>query len=190
MTNMDITFVTFLFSLVLSFRCACSVETIIVRTRLGEIIGHGNMHTFNGKNYSTNRFLGIPYAKAPVGTLRFKRPEPLDNFSLPFEATKFGSACPQNNNNRNLGVTSRNENCLFLNIYVPSGRSDNIKGYAVMIFIHGGGFLRGTSSSFMGEVFCGFSNVILVTINYRLGVFGFANTGDEKARGNMGLWDQ
>ena len=160
-----------------------------VNSKLGVLHGKAAEYTFNGHEYSTEEFLGIPYAKAPVGPLRFKKPQPYGQFSEPFDATRFGSACPQNNM-MGIGVDSDNEDCLSLNVYVPKGNPDDGTGLAVMIFVHGGGFMVGSSSMVPGEILSAYGNIILVTINYRLGIFGFANTGDEHAEGNMALWDQ
>lgn len=160
-----------------------------VESKLGVINGKLLKHSFNGQESVIKQFLGIPYAKPPVGELRFKRPDQHGPFIGPFEATAFGSACPQNNM-MDIGVDSSDEDCLSLNIYVPTTQADRPSGYAVMVFIHGGGFSVGGSSMVPGEVLTSFGNIILVTINYRLGLFGFANTGDSKAQGNMGLWDQ
>lgn len=160
-----------------------------VNSKLGLIQGKTVKHLFDGQEYSTDLYLGIPYAKPPTGPLRFKRPQPHGKFSAPLDATKFGSACPQNNM-MDLGVDSIDENCLSLNVYVPKEKLDVESRYPVMIFIHGGGFMVGASNMVPGQILSSFGNIILVTINYRLGIFGFANTGDDKAQGNMGLWDQ
>lgn len=160
-----------------------------VDSKLGVIRGKLVDYNFRGNTLSTKEFRGIPYAKPPVGDLRFKKPEPYDPFSEPFEATEFGSPCPQVDL-LNLGIASENEDCLTLNVYVPVGESDGSDGFAVMIFIHGGGFSMGVSYIVPGEVLAPYGNVILVTINYRLGIFGFANTGNDNAVGNQGLWDQ
>lgn len=160
-----------------------------VDSKLGVIKGKLVDYNFRGNTLSTKAFLGIPYAKPPVEDLRFKKPEPYGPFSEPFKATEFGSACPQMDL-LGLGISSEGEDCLTLNVYVPDGESDGSNGFAVMIFIHGGGFSIGVSYIVPGEVLAPYGNVILVTINYRLGIFGFANTGNDNAKGNQGLWDQ
>lgn len=175
--------------LVALFVSSAASESPSVVTKLGVVRGKAIEHSFQDRKYVTNLFLGIPFAKPPVGDLRFKRPEPFGKLSESFEATEFGSACPQNDI-MNLGVDSVNEDCLTLNLFVPAEAAESSSGHAVMIFIHGGGFSIGASSLVPGEVLSSYGNVIVVTINYRLGVYGFANTGDDRARGNMGLWDQ
>lgn len=80
------------------------------------------------------------------------------------------------------------ENCLFLNVYVPTERMD--EKLAVMIWLHGGLFVRGTSDGYVSNTLAVYGHVIVVTVNYRLGLFGFLSTGDKYAPGNYGLWDQ
>ncbi|CAK5072240.1 unnamed protein product [Meloidogyne enterolobii] len=81
--------------------------------------------------------------------------------------------------------------CLYLNIYVP-GEIDREKRLPVLFWIYGGGFWSGTASLdvYDGKIFAGEENVIIVTVNYRVTVFGFLYLGREEAPGNMGLWDQ
>ena len=164
-------------------------ELTSVETKQGVINGKVVGHSFRGQDYTTQRFLGIPYAKPPTGQLRFKKPQPYDTFTESFDAFEFGSGCPQNDM-KNLGTPSNNEDCLTLNVYVPQRSTDTAGKLAVMIFIHGGGFAIGASSLVPGHVLSAYGNIVLVSINYRLGIFGFANTGDDNAKGNMGLWDQ
>ncbi|KAH3887843.1 hypothetical protein DPMN_011865 [Dreissena polymorpha] len=160
-----------------------------VISRLGVINGNTRNGEFNGKVYAVNEYLGIPYAMPPVGDLRFKRPEPFGNLTSPFNATRYGNMCPQSDFLQ-VGVRSTTEDCLFLNIFVPTTPKDLEQGHAVMVFIHGGGFTMGSGEQTPGHVLSWFGNVIVVTINYRLGLFGFLNIGNDDAKGNQGLWDQ
>ncbi|XP_053406727.1 cholinesterase 1-like [Mercenaria mercenaria] len=91
---------------------------------------------------------------------------------------------------RKKAENSLTEDCLFLNIYVPDQEPDKETGHAVMVFIHGGGFSLGTGNRFIGDRLASVGNVIVVTINYRLWIWGFLDFNDERAPGNMGLWDQ
>lgn len=162
-----------------------------VVTNLGTINGDSKTVTFRGKSYTVDRYFGIPYAKPPTGDLRFKKPEPREAFSEPFNAVNVPPSCPQVDYpflKQSGGVIS--EDCLFLNIYVPQQEPDSHTGHAVMFFIHGGGFTTGGSFLYRSEVLASVGNVIIVVINYRLGLLGFMNIGDERARGNFGLWDQ
>ena len=161
-----------------------------VVTKLGTIRGSTFKTTVNHVDYIVNRFLGIPYAKPPIGEMRFQRPEPMPEFDSPFEALAFGSACPQADFPGTPVYNNKSEDCLYLNVYVPEETPDKDTGHAVMVFIYGGGFILGAAESYPCEELSAFGNVILVTINYRLGVFGFTDTEDGKIPGNMGFHDQ
>ena len=157
---------------------------------------------------SVDKFLGIPYAAPPVGDLRWKPPQPHASWSGVLNATKFGSHCAQTA--RVVGVSSSTEDCLFLNVYVPNDAgngqaqigspaaqgSTDLRGRAVMVWIHGGDFTAGESDDFDASRLAGIGGVIVVTINYRLGVFGFlahpALTAESPnhASGNYGILDQ
>ncbi|KAL4218336.1 hypothetical protein ACF0H5_023074 [Mactra antiquata] len=179
-----------LFLLFILFSCGKCSE-IKVKTKVGEIIGEKTDVTFLNNNYKVDRYLGIPYAKAPVGNLRFKKPEPAESFQEPYDATKFGAVCPQFDYlSKGPNKFVQSEDCLFLNIYVPNQAPDQSTGHAVMFFIHGGGFSLGTGNAYQGEVLSSVGNVIVVAINYRLGILGFLDLNDERAPGNYGLWDQ
>jgi para-nitrobenzyl esterase len=153
-------------------------------------------------------FLGIPYAAPPAGDLRWKPPQPHASWSGVLSTTNFGSHCAQTA--RVVGVSSSSEDCLFLNVYVPNDKengeaqgggaeaqgSADLRGRAVMVWIHGGDFTAGESDDFDASVLASKGNVIVVTINYRLGVFGFlahsALTAESPnhTSGNYGILDQ
>ena len=136
-------------------------------------------------------FLGVPYAAPPVGALRFMPPvDPADYPGGALTAQTPATACTQ------LGAgpgapAILNEDCLYLNIYTPLKR----KNLPVMVWIHGGGFINGAGSQYVGATLAKKGDVIVVTINYRLGVFGFLATPDLAAEpgntsGNYGILDQ
>ncbi|KAM9836213.1 neuroligin 4 X-linked a isoform 6-T6 [Aulostomus maculatus] len=89
-------------------------------------------------------------------------------------------------------VQEQSEDCLYLNIYVPT--EDDIHDEnglkPVMVYIHGGSYMEGTGNMIDGSILASYGNVIVITINYRLGVLGFLSTGDQAAKGNYGLLDQ
>uniref|UniRef100_A0A8R1DSE9 Carboxylic ester hydrolase n=1 Tax=Caenorhabditis japonica TaxID=281687 RepID=A0A8R1DSE9_CAEJA len=142
-------------------------------------------------------YLGIPYAEPPVGPLRFKKPVEHEKWDDPLECTRFGARCPQNDEllGQFVNTVGKSEDeCLSLNVFTPTWTSDEWpSGFPVMVFIHGGGFAVHSSSNYgcatIARNLCT-KNVVVVTINYRLGVLGFFTTGDDVCRGNMGLWDQ
>uniref|UniRef100_A0A914KX18 Carboxylic ester hydrolase n=1 Tax=Meloidogyne incognita TaxID=6306 RepID=A0A914KX18_MELIC len=147
-----------------------------------------------------SQFLGVPFAEPPIGKLRFRRPIPKRPWREQWNATTFRDSCVQSPDTYFgdfYGATMWNSNtpcsedCLYLNIYVP-GEIDREKRLPVLFWIYGGGFWSGTASLdvYDGKIFAGEENVIIVTVNYRVTVFGFLYLGREEAPGNMGLWDQ
>jgi para-nitrobenzyl esterase len=143
-------------------------------------------------------FLGLRYAAAPTGPLRFAPPAPPAFVPGTISATRFGSACPQNASASE--AESTNEDCLSLDVYVPASSVSPTADLPVMVFLHGGGFVQGQGSAFdnrstpMDLAIQG--NTIVVTLNYRLGILGslsdarlsaLSATG---ASGNYGLMDQ
>ncbi|CAI6351175.1 unnamed protein product [Macrosiphum euphorbiae] len=132
-------------------------------------------------------FLGIPYAKPPVGDLRFKAPVKHPGWSGVLEAISEGDKCMQFAIMKNHIIGS--EDCLYLNVLVPQNELN--EKLAVMIFIHGGAFNYGCGS--VNEYSPDYlldENVIVVTLNYRLNALGFLNLDIDECPGNMGLKDQ
>eukprot|EP00794_Sanderia_malayensis_P000224 gene218-839_t len=130
-------------------------------------------------------FKGIPFAKPPVGALRFQAPQDT-TWTGHFNATKFGHVCPQPDSaffKNNTG----NEDCLTLNIYRPSNATGRLP---VMVWIHGGGYTIGTGMTYDGSILSSMHNVVVVTINYRLGILGFLNIPGTDLKGNYGMLDQ
>lgn len=139
-------------------------------------------------------YQGIPYAKAPVGPLRWRAPAPLPAFNGVRDATKPGYACMQVDQGWNAIDSSRaSEDCLNLNVWRPASKGPQ----PVMVWFHGGAFVGGAGNSplYDGEKLAR-AGVMLVTVNYRLGVFGyFAHPGlssenPQGISGNYGLLDQ
>jgi para-nitrobenzyl esterase len=142
-------------------------------------------------------FKGIPYAEPPVGKLRWMPPEPRKSWRGIRQAHKFGAASLQIRTNYSDDLACKevqSEDCLFLNIWTP--KLDDARR-PVMFWIHGGGFQSGAGSIplYRGDTLAKHGNVVVVTINYRLGVLGFLNLyevthGKVPASGNQGLLDQ
>jgi len=136
-------------------------------------------------------FLGIPYAAPPIGDLRWKPPQIHAPWPDILDATKFRGHCAQSPSAT--GTPSTSEDCLFLNVYVPS-KTPHLR--AVMVWIHGGSLTIGQSDDFDGSMLATIGDVIVVTINYRLGFLGFlahpALTAESPnhASGNYGIMDQ
>ncbi|MGW8761392.1 carboxylesterase/lipase family protein [Streptomyces sp. NPDC055815] len=140
-------------------------------------------------------FLGIPYAQAPVGALRFRAPEPAEPWEGVREATAFGPTAPKRPYGPPLDVLLPDpevagDDCLNLNVWAPwpaAGPGDG--GRAVMVWIHGGSLIHGSSAVpvYDGTAFAR-DGVVLVSVNYRLGIEGFGVFPDAPA--NLGLRDQ
>ncbi|XP_052684712.1 carboxylesterase 1C-like isoform X1 [Crassostrea angulata] len=155
-----------------------------IQTRLGNIIGLQQV-TNRGTVY---QFLDVPYGKPPIGHLRFQKPQPFGAWSQTLNATILGPMCYQSRQ-QTTKYPGISEDCLKLNIYVPTGVvSSNNK--PVMVWIHGGGFVYGSGGDYDGSSLSLNGDVIVVTMNYRLGIFGFLQSKNYKAKGNAGLWDQ
>src|SRR6185295_11828554 len=144
------------------------------------------------------RFNGIPFATPPVGRLRWRLPEPAQPWAGVRDASRFGNIAPQveSASGAVLGGTpgTRSEDCLYLNIQTPG--CDDAKR-AVMVWIHGGGFNTGAGSvgTYNGKYLVPRGDIVLVTVNYRLGAFGFLNLCDAThgklpGTGAEGLADQ
>jgi para-nitrobenzyl esterase len=170
--------------LVLGFSSAGYADSLSVKTEQGKVQGKA---INNGK---VNAFLGLPYAAPPVGDLRWKAPEPPAKWKGDRDATKFGAHCAQNHvfDDMVFQDSGGSEDCLFLNVYTPADATDKSK-LPVMYWIHGGGYSGGGSNEprHNGD-FLPTKGVVLVTINYRLGVFGFLATSDlaKEAGGSAG----
>mmetsp|Transcript_41812 Transcript_41812/g.75301 ORF Transcript_41812/g.75301 Transcript_41812/m.75301 type:complete len:658 (-) Transcript_41812:118-2091(-) len=149
-------------------------------------------------------FLGIPYAKAPTGPLRWQPPQEYDGWDGTFEATDYGKACTglaRGMDGKPNGQTTGDEDCLFLDIIAPQAALDaGKKMRSVLVYFHEGGFLRGSGSEYASEmaalVASSGGEVIGVLVNYRLGVFGLlggrdvgASTGGAGS-GNFAIMDQ
>jgi carboxylesterase type B len=162
--------------------------------------------TVDGKLQGNNaegvdQFLGVPYAAPPVGMLRWQAPRPPRPWHGIRDATSYGSRCPQLASAN--GLQEDNENCLYLNVFTPA---DHPRGPApspagrdgrlpVLFMIHGGGLANGAGDQHDGSLIARTDHIIVVSVNYRLGVLGFLDVpglGSSRltAHGNYGLLDQ
>ncbi len=174
-----------------------------------EIIGKYDSHlavkTENGifvakKNKKVQEFLGIPYAKPPVGNLRWKAPVKPDPSDRVWEAYYFGDSPIQSDNRSNLlREHTQSEDCLTLNIWRGALKIENDKLKPVLVCIHGGDLSFDGSADplyYGGNFVKKFPEIIVVSFNYRLGVFGFLTIDDVPwadeytDSGNLGLMDQ
>ncbi|ROL43319.1 Cocaine esterase [Anabarilius grahami] len=151
-----------------------------------------------GSEKVVEQYLGIPFAQPPVGPLRLAAPNPVQGWEGIRNATEHPLMCLQNPDivlmvskamKMDFTPTGISEDCLYLNVYTPSQRSESEK-LPVMVWIHGGGLVMGGASMFDGSPLAAYENIVVVVIQYRLGMLGFFSTGDKLAQGNWGFLDQ
>lgn len=189
-------------------------EFPLVETKNGLIEG------FRSKPLGRNvlNFLGIPYAEPPIGELRFQKPQGItewknltnltnssngkgnvSNIDTVLFAKNFGPPCIQFIPSKikltpwiSKNVANASEDCLYLNIWVPEDTNDDSFLKTVMVWIHGGAYFSGSSDLelYNGDVLASIGDVIVVSLNYRLGALGFLSTIYDDLSGNMGMYDQ
>lgn len=162
-----------------------------VKTLNGIIDGAGK------QNSGVRVFKGIPYAASPIGELRWKPPQPVKNWEGVREAVKFGPRCVQHFVFSDMVFRSdgMSEDCLYLSVWTPAAK--NNEKLPVLVYFYGGGFVAGDGSEprYDGENMAA-KGIVVVTLSYRLGVFGFlahkelSTESPQKASGNYGLLDQ
>ncbi len=134
-----------------------------------------------------SKFYGIPYAAPPIGPLRWRAPQPIEPWSDERDATRFGAACLQTvGSTFDMRTDEQSEDCLYLNVWTADCASETRR--PVMLWIHGGGNLGGAGSeqAFDGSRLAA-KGIVAITINYRLGAFGFLAHPDVGA--NFGVLD-
>lgn len=166
---------------------ACSNEPVQLQTPSGQLVGY--------VDEAVEHYLGVPYAQPPVGPLRWRPPQKLEPWKDTLIAQENPPICAQ------FSVLSGNlvgaEDCLYLNIWTPAVKPAS--PMPVMVWIHGGGFIIGQGSYTKedGQRLAAREDVVVVSINYRLGIFGFmahealtAENPDHSTSGNYGIEDQ
>ena len=163
-------------------RLSHQASSLVVVTDKGAVRG--------ARGDGVDSFLGIPYATPPVGALRWQAPKPARPWTGVRSVTRYGDRCAALASTN--GPRTDSENCLFVNVQRPTGSG---RGWhlPVYVFIHGGGLVNGSSNQANGDKIVRETNAIVVSMNYRLGVFGFLGLPSlESARGNgnFGFLDQ
>jgi para-nitrobenzyl esterase len=164
-------------------------------------IESGQLSGVAGLNPEVRAFEGVPFAAPPVGDLRWRSPKPAAKWDGVREANKFGANCMQRAANGgafppNGGIRPEpgmSEDCLYLNVYTAAKSAKEKR--PVMVWIHGGALTSGSGSIYNGEGLAA-KGAVVVTVNYRLGVFGYfahpelSKESDRNASGNYGFLDQ
>ncbi|XP_075547395.1 cholinesterase-like [Dermacentor variabilis] len=164
-----------------------NVSSVIVSTMNGRIRGQTN--TFLDKQIQV--FLGVPYAKAPIRELRFQKPQLPDSWDGIYDATSVKDSCMQARNPRIFPIpTQLSEDCLYLNVWTPNASEG--ADLPVLVWFHGGIFKIGSAyeSRYNATALSALNNVVVVTCNFRLSIFGYLDLESENIPGNVGLWDQ
>jgi len=172
------------FALLVLAGAASAAPTALVRTRQGWLQGF--------TSGDLEQFRGVPYAAPPIGALRFRPPEQPKAYSGVLQATSFSAPCAQAR--VTAGLPPPSEDCLYLNVWRPANSFER-KDMPVLVYIHGGGFGGGSGAGYDGAPVAAANDMVVVTINYRLSVFGWlanasldAETADASS-GNYGFLD-
>lgn len=186
-----VTLLSFAITIMMNLNAQNNSFPVQAKTENGIIEGNYNTHT------GIQTYFGVPFAKPPVGELRWKAPQPLDNWKGVKETKSFGPRPMQtmvfgDMKSRSEGVS---EDCLYLNIWTPTTR--NMKNLPVLVYFYGGGNVAGDASEYRydGESMAK-KGMVVVTTNYRLNVFGnlahpeLSMESPYKASGNYGQLDQ
>ena len=186
-------FLTVVLLVGLNHHASCQTVSLLGSRIHGQRIQKGN-----GRD--AHQYLGIPFAKPPIGELRFKRPVPTGPLPEVLYAQRLPNACPQIPDDFKKGFegadmwspnTEVSEDCLYLNVHTPSTAQPSSR-LPVLVWIYGGGFYSGSSALplYDGGILASEQNVIIVTVNYRLNFFGFFSLGEGDYNGNQGMHDQ
>ncbi|XP_042236794.1 para-nitrobenzyl esterase-like [Homarus americanus] len=158
----------------------CAAQYSSIKLRQGTV--QGVLRQSSGRQIYA--YLGIPYAKPPIGDLRFKPPQRHEGWRTTLYASEMGAACPQ----PFLTSVQVSEDCLTINVWVPE-LPRGFRQYPVVVMIEGELFVTSAASRFPGEDLAS-NDLIVVTFNYRTNAFGFLTWQDQVLPGNLGLRDQ
>ncbi|EDV20442.1 uncharacterized protein TRIADDRAFT_32073 [Trichoplax adhaerens] len=167
---------------------------LIIPTKNGLV--SGKTIITNGRTQFTYR--GIPYAQPPINELRFKPPVPVKSWNGVLNTTQYQYSCPQRLPinfyiEPNSLASKTSEDCLYLNIFTSNPSSAG--NMSVLVYIHGGGYDSGSGARWSGQILAANEGIVVVTINYRIGILGFMTSGEEDIAkrailANNGLKDQ
>ncbi|KAK8784802.1 hypothetical protein V5799_008833 [Amblyomma americanum] len=178
--------------LVVLLKAIVASEMYVERDTAGGRV-RGTVLRAAGRN--VEQYRGIPFAEAPIGELRFRPPRPREPWTGTLDATAStaATACPQVEID-GLGMqgVTYTEDCLRLNVWVPESVVRLGTSRPVLVWIHGGGFNLGSSTQadYSGATISAMADLLVVSMNYRLGILGFMSADSPEAPGNVGLLDQ
>ncbi|XP_053212611.1 LOW QUALITY PROTEIN: acetylcholinesterase-like [Panonychus citri] len=194
---MKVTLIFFLFGLIVNLDLVPGEKNINGEPQLDLITGTIKGKSVDFRGSKIYQFLNIPFAEPPINDLRFKKPIPKKPWRGVIDTNQWGSYCIQN---LYPGFNIKfDEDCLVLNVFVTQSairdkqQDDNRRLRPVLVWFHGGGFNFGSANVpefYDGTVLAALHDVIVVTVNYRLGPLGFLYLPESDIPGNMGLWDQ
>ncbi|EDV20436.1 uncharacterized protein TRIADDRAFT_61104 [Trichoplax adhaerens] len=170
-----------------------TLSNIVVNTDRGQVIG--TMVNLYGQDIYIYR--GIPYAMPPINERRFQPPNELRmNWTGVKNASQYSASCPQKTPiswlDQQDSSSQINEDCLYLNVFTPEPSVDG--NLSVLVWIHGGRLIVGSGAWWQGQTLAASENIVVVTLNYRLGIFGFMSSGESGTQrefaANNGLLDQ
>ncbi|XP_078066572.1 uncharacterized protein ces2b [Mustelus asterias] len=186
-----------LLALPLMWAAESNEEPPIVVTKYGML--EGKRVSVKRTHKSIYSYFSIPFAKPPVGPLRFRAPQPAEAWTGIRQATKLQAGCLQDKSMLKSFMEMIKlepyslifrEDCLYVNVHTPVRPNNTKTKLPVMVWIHGGGFQMGDSYMYNGAPLAAYEDVVVVVIQYRLGILGFLSTGDEHLPGNLGMLDQ
>ncbi len=166
-------------------RASAQCATATLQTKQGPVCGV-IQSTPTGK--SADAYLGIPFGEPTGGANRWRAPRPKQPWHNVLNAVSYGPVCPQPASNTT--TPPQSEDCLSLNVWAPAGYSGSSPRLPVMVFIPGGGFIQGSGSdpAYNGSYLAANYDVLVVTLNYRVGMLGFLAA--DGLEGNYGIRDQ
>jgi para-nitrobenzyl esterase len=183
--------------------CTCALIAASATPALARVVPTDRGPVRGVDTPALSKYLGIPYAKPPVGALRWQPPQAPLRWQTPRDASQVGGHCPQNASP--FGRESATEDCLYLNVFAPNGKVEQEKNgktklkkakrLPVMVWLHGGGLIVGESDDYDPSRLVARGTVV-VTLNYRLGFLGFIShpalsaESPSHSSGNYGLMDQ
>ncbi len=159
---------------------AAAINSMVVATEAGQV--QGFTKRVLGTTRNVDVFLGVPYARPPVGDLRFAAPQRHPGWKGLRDASIMPPVCRQK--------SGGSEDCLYLNIYRPSSKETSLK-MPVIFYVHGGANVRGGASGVDGSRLANYMNVVVVTVQHRLGAFGFLSMPQmrQQEAGNLAILD-